>query len=176
MQKQADLWKPALITGSIFGFVSGVPFLGAMLNCLCCSLIVGAGVMSSWMVVRGSLEPVTYGRGALAGALSGVVATVVQTVVSLLFGLMIGINPGDQIQQALDQASDLSPEMQRAAEVVASIGLVSLMVIGVLFSMVVYTAFGALGGVIGRAIFEKRPTAPPEGMPPAPMPPGGVTP
>lgn len=168
MQKQADIWKPALISGALFGFLSGVPIVNA-LNCACCSLIVGAGVWSSYMVIRGSLEPVAYGRAALAGLAAAIFAL---PVVWLTQGVIMILSPVDlmeQLRESIDQASGVSPEFAESAEMIETMGLPMIMAFFGMVQACFFTIFGTLGGVIGRALFEKRSPLPPA----APMPGAG---
>ena len=166
MREVADLWKPALIAGGVFGFVSGVPYLGEV-NIACCCLIVGAGALTAMLMVRDSIQALTYGRAALGGMVAGAVASPVQSVTSLLLGLlMLRRGPGEQIQDALDQMSQIMPDAGDSIRTLGDIPTIVWTLVSMVVFMFVFGAFGALGGVIGRAIFEKRVAAPPS--PPAP--------
>ena len=169
MPNQADIWKPALIWGAVFGFLSGVPFVGA-LNCLCCSLIIGAGVVSSSMVIRSSTQAVTYGSAALTGLISGLVAAPVSAVTSGLFTLLQGAAMEEMLNQIRDQAGgQIPPEALKFIDILEGMAAPFLMVIMGCVLLVIYAPFGTIGGVIGRAIFEKRTPVPPmPPMPPAP--------
>jgi hypothetical protein len=161
MQGPADIWKPALIAGAVFGFISGVPFLGA-LNCACCSLIVGAGAVAAFMVVRASVVPVTWGRAALVGLVAGVIAAPVQSATSFLVTTAIlGVDPEKQIQDALSQFSDYAPDTQAVLDVIDRFPMILWVVMSTVFLMFLYAPIGAIGGVIGRALFEKRAAPPP---------------
>jgi len=176
MQRPADIWTPALIAGAVFGLLSGTPIVGA-LNCACCSLVVGAGVLATFMVVRASSEPVSYGRGALIGMISGLFTAFFSFVVSVLFILMQGKGIQGHFEEAVDQVSQMAPSMQEASRVIASIGAAGILALMLVLEICIYAPFGALGGVIGRAIFEKRTAPAPEsGTPPAQPPPPTIQP
>lgn len=165
MQGPADIWKPALIAGTVFGFLSGVPIVGA-LNIACCSLIVGAGVLASFMMVRGSEQALTYGRAALGGMIAGAVASPVQSATSLLFTAMVlRRDPQQELQQALDSLSNYLPDAGETMKVLNSVPLILWMTASMVLFVFVFAVFGMLGGVIGRAMFERRvaPTTPPAG-------------
>jgi len=155
-----------LISGAVFGFLSGTPFVGA-LNCICCSLCVGAGVLASFLVVRASELPVTYGRAALSGLLSGLFAAAFSVLSSVLFMVVRGVTFQNQIDEAVEKASQISPSAQQASEVLVGLGAPVIILLMLLFEVCFYAPFGALGGVIGRAIFEKRSAAPPSPQTPA---------
>ncbi len=165
MQKQADIWKPALMSGALFGFLSGVPLV-EVLNVCCCSLFIGAGILSAYLVIKGSLEPVTYGRAALAGFLSAVLGTPFFALTSILFTLVFGVE--EEIREAIDQVSAFSPEFGESAEMIGGMGVFVLVGLVLAVMVVFFLIFGTLGGVIGRALFEKRSPLPPA----APMPGG----
>ena len=165
MQKPVDILTPSLISGAVFGFLSGTPFVGA-LNCACCSLIVGAGVLATFLVVRASEQPVTYGRAALVGLLSGIFAALFSILVSVLFILMHGKGLTRHFEDSIDQASQMIPAAQDAARVLSGIGAPVILALMLAVELCLYAPFGALGGVLGRAIFEKRKPAPAPSSPP----------
>ncbi len=175
MQKQADIWKPSLISGAIFGVLSGIPYLGA-LNCLCCSLVMGAGALSAFMVIKGSLEPVPYGRAALSGLISGVVAAPFSWAVQFLFVVAFGTDMIEQLQESMEHLSQISPELDQGSELVSAMGLGIILVIVGFMTLALYAPFGALGGVIGRAIFENRSAPRPTAISPPPIEPGSTPP
>jgi len=175
MEKPADIWTPALIAGAVFGLLSGTPFVGA-LNCACCSLVVGAGVMATFMVVRASGTPVSWGRGALVGLIAGTFTAIFSTLVSVLFILMQGKGITGHIEEAADQAAQIAPSMQEAARVAVGLGAPFILALMLIVELCLYAPFGALGGVLGRAIFEKRAAPPAPSSPPPPEPPGSPGP
>ena len=165
MQGPADIWKPALITGAAFGFASGLPLLG-FLNCACCSLVIGAGAAAAFMMVKGSAAPLTYGRAALAGTISGVIAALTQTATSLLITVALqGGSPTGQLEEAFDKSSQYLPNAEEAYRLMRSVPAAVWIVLSAVVLMILYAPIGALGGVIGRALFEKR--AAPPGVTPA---------
>jgi hypothetical protein len=160
MPQQPDFWKPALLSGAIFGFVSAVPFVG-FLNCLCCSLILGSGMLTAYLMIRASTVAVGYGWAALGGAVSGAVAAVMWGLFNLVFSLLLQRDFSEEIRQAAEQANQVSPGAEEAARILEGLAAPVLMAIFTLMMMVIFTPFGAAGGLIGRALFERR-------TPPAP--------
>ena len=177
--EQADIWKPSLLAGAVFGFLSGIPLVGA-LNCACCSLIVGAGFLASFLLIRASTVPVSYGRAALTGMLSGVFAVPFCLLAEVLFSAVTGRDFRSDLDQAMEQAQGVVGGGEQAAQIIAGIGMVGIMVIMFAVLLLLWAPFGTLGGVIGRALFERRtppasgqpsgPPAPPTWTPPAPPP------
>lgn len=172
MQRRGNLLTSSLASGFIFGFLSGVPFVGA-LNCACCSLILGAGVLTSYLLVKGSDVPLSFGRAAIGGLFSGAIAVPVMLVTWFAFSVIMGGDLQAEFDQAIEQAAQMYPEAQQAAQVMRDFGVVLVMAIVVCLCLVLYSIFGTVGGLLGRAIFERRPAQPvPAPGPGTPPPPG----
>lgn len=174
-QEPADIWKPALVAGSVFGLASAIPLVG-LLNCACCSLVVASGLLSCFMMVRGSATPVTWGRAALAGSLSGVIAAIVSSMAQVLVSMAMGRTVEENLNEAIDRAGEFLPNAAEASQILSNIPPLIFLAVTTVFSMAIYAPFGALGGVIGRALFEKRAAVPPAApgqtsIPPEPGPP-----
>jgi type IV secretory pathway TrbD component len=160
MSQQPDLWKPALVSGAIFGIASGLPLVGA-LNCLCCSLIVGAGLMTSWLMVRGSVLPVSFGMAALGGAIAGAVAAVAWGVTELAMSLILQKDFSEQVREAAERTQQISGA-DEAMRILEGIAAPILLAVFTVFLMALWAPIGLAGGVMGRALFEKRAPVPPE--------------
>lgn len=159
MQRRGSLLTSSLASGFIFGFLSGVPFVGA-LNCACCSLILGAGALTSYLLVKGSEVPVSFGRAAAGGFFAGAIAVPVYLITMFAFSIVMG---GGDFQQQIDQAVDQMsqyPEAQQAGEMIREMGVGLLVVILGVVCLFFYSIFGTVGGLLGRAIFERRPAQP----------------
>jgi hypothetical protein len=161
MQEPADIWKPALLAGGIFGIWSGIPLLNIP-NCACCSLIVGSGILASYMMVKSRALPVTWGRAALAGAISGAIAGLFSSMMETVLMAALGQTLEDNLQRAIDLVSQSLPAVSEAGDVINRIPAALLLAGKVIFTVVIFVPFGAIGGVIGRAFFEKRATPPPD--------------
>jgi len=177
--KPPSVWQPALTAGFIFGFVSGIPLVGA-LNCMCCSLILGAGVTCSYLMVRSSSIPLTVGRSAMGGALTGMFAALIWVITYAAISIILGGELMADFDKALERAAEINPEAREAARVLSGVGAYVMLSIMLVLAFFFYTIFGILGGIIGRAIFERRPPVPEAGAaspmepmapPPPPSPP-----
>lgn len=170
MQKQQpSMIGPALIGGGVFGFLSGVPLVGA-LNCMCCALVVAGGFVAAYLYSRPCKDagvPFAAGNGALVGLIAGVIHAVVATVVSALAQLALGA--GDW-QQMMDQfGSQMDPAaMEQVSRFMESTGPVVMVLIGLLMWLLAGTVFSTIGGAIGGAVFKQEPPAAPPAMIPPP--------
>ena len=161
---------PVLIGGSAMTAISIIPVLN-WINCACCAGIMGAAVLGVWFYKKSFPPdmPFTVSDGAAVGALSGLVGAV---MTSLLQSLILSFGSTDytfQIEQALDEAQNRATDpaaMEAAREFIMQLtgNPFLLFLVGLLFALVIYVGFGALGGVIGGNIFKTRviPAPPPE--------------
>ena len=75
---------------------------------------------------------------------------------------VVGFNPAQEfLQTLLESGWDPSPEVEEALEVLQDQGGVSPFFVfaGLFFSLIIDSLFGAVGGIIGAALFRKRGTA-----------------
>jgi hypothetical protein len=146
--KSEEYIKPVLIAGIIAGVISSVPFIG-WLNICCCLWILLAGIMAVYMVASGLDKKIDYGQGAFIGLLSGLVAAVVSTILDSIL-LTFGYNI---IQHLADRFSEF--EKIRDLIYTTELGFFSF-IFDLLISIVFFAVFGALGGIIGTALYSKK--------------------
>jgi len=126
--------------GGVAGIASALPLIGA-LNCLLCGWLWLGGMGAVWLYNNREGKSLDAGQGALLGAATGFIAAVVVSILSVLFNLnSVSIND-PEIAQYLDQVG-LS---------VAVLAGFTLLCTGGFF-----TVFGAVGGLVGSAIFKKK--------------------
>jgi hypothetical protein len=159
--RQSGMLTPALIGGIAAGILSAIPFL----NCLCCLWIIGGAVLAAALLAKSTPVSLTAGDGAVVGALAGVTAAVVDAFISLpLRGINLAF-----MKRFLSRLAELSPDMPAGwdswIDRSSSGGFsISMFILGIFISAVIFAAFGALGGVIGAALFKKKaPLIPPQG-------------
>ncbi len=153
--------KAAAIGGGVAGVASALPIL-EFVNAACCALIVGGAVLAVWLALRN--EPPTdkapLGAGAAIGALSGVFAALVEAIVSIPITLIFGNAGAEILEEVL--ASDAIAVEGPGRDVLESLagsgdGLaLGVILIGLVFGLVVYSIFGALGGILGAAVFNRK--------------------
>lgn len=176
-QVAPNKWKPAVIGGVVMGVLSAIPVI-SFLNCACCCLVIGGGVFASYLY-RKDLSPgaprPTLGDGALIGVMAGVVGAVAETLVSIPISLIgIGAAQMEGTLEALRNNPDIPPEVLRFLDTLLAGGIAGVgLLIGFLVSLVIFSIFGALGGILGMAIFEKGSTQKGGGTPPPVAPAGG---
>ncbi|MCX6562593.1 MAG: hypothetical protein NTU60_03180 [Candidatus Aminicenantes bacterium] len=161
------LLRPALIGGAAAGILSGIP----LLNCLCCLWIIVGAALAASLLAKDSPVSLKSSDGALVGAFTGVVAAVVDSFVSIPFQAVNSAftkrlieRLGAYLDQMPAQWNDYLTQRDGPVSIAWFFG-------GLLIAAVVFAAFGALGGVIGAALFGKKTTPAPQGSPPPQAPP-----
>lgn len=151
-----DRTKAALIGGVVAGVLSIIPILGS-----CCFIwAMAGGALAVYMYQGKSAMPFQAADGAKLGALAGAIGAGVYLIIALPMMLLGGAM---QISQQLQQAG--GGEM---AALGAGLGIFMVFIVAG-----VIVGFGALGGLIGAAIFGKNrpggganPNVPPPPPPP----------
>jgi hypothetical protein len=133
----------ALIGGAIGGVISGIPVLGALNCCFCLLNIAGVGIGLSMFLKANPQDKVSGGEAAGAGAISGAVAGFIASIMTLITNLALG-----PIMASFYRT--LPPDLRRAMVQSAASGI-----IGIPINLVMFTAFGALGGFLLMQIFWK---------------------
>lgn len=165
--------KPALVGGTV-SFLLGLltsfatnflPLSAARLaGCLNCVWLLAGGAVAVYLYVSRSPTPVRSEQGAAVGALAGVVGG----LINFLFVIGSYLLRPAQVEAIFAQLEDAF--RQAGAEPPTWLfGLPLILLIGCL-GIVLNTLFGALGGLIGVPLFEKRRggAPPPQGPPPPP--------
>jgi hypothetical protein len=150
--KTEEFARPVLISGLIAGLLSSIPVVN-FLNVICCLWILVGGVIAVYMLSSSAGRKIEYGEGALIGLLSGLVAAVIYTVFKSILNI-IGFNPEILMMQRLAHRFTQFEQFKNFA-VMPHFGA-AFVLLTLLTSLLFYGAFGALGGVIGTALYGKK--------------------
>jgi hypothetical protein len=132
---------PVLIGGAVAGVLSSIPFVSA-LNCIFCLwMLVGAAL--AVMLVQNMTHSVQIGEAAAIGALAGVVCALITGAFS---AAMVAISGAPAIPAAAQ--GQMRELFEGGGSIVLLIGATCMM------QLIIYPLFGALGGLIGGAIFK----------------------
>lgn len=164
MNQAPSMLKPALISGVAFGIAGSIPVIN-WLNCACCALIIGAGLLGAFLYSKESRAAgVAFGPGngatvgLIAGLIYGVVAGVLGGLINAAFGM------GDW-QQAIEQiqatGADIDPAtLEQISSFMESSGGAMMFLIGLFFALLFGAVFGVIGGLIGGSVFKVPPPQP----------------
>jgi hypothetical protein len=166
MDNQApSMLKPTLIGGMVFGLIGGLPFI-SMLNCACCSLVIGGGFLASYLYSKecrregAGFRP---GGGALVGLVAGLFYAIAQTVVDGIFKKIMPQPDPQQIVDMLEQFEMPPESIDMAMKFMEGAGTFMGMVFLFFLVLLVAAVFSTIGGLIGGAVFKVTPEAkPPE--------------
>ena len=147
--------KSALIGGSVFGTASALPYLG-MVNALCCALVIGAGVLATYLHFK-DMDPISgrMGQGALVGLLAGVFGALANTIVTGIV-TAAGLGEGLSAQLAAVFEGLGRPVPPGLAWLTDDASIVLNLLIYLVIYLVIYTIFSTIGGLVGAAMFAKK--------------------
>lgn len=149
--------KSALIGGCVFGTASSLPYL-EMINALCCALVIGAGVLASYLYFK-DMEPTTghLGQGAAVGWLAGIFGAVASTIVTVIV-TAAGLKAEQAArwtqmleEQGVELPEGLGDMFNMGTEV--SAGMIGMTLV---FGLILYSIFSTIGGLVGAAMFAKK--------------------
>lgn len=151
--QRPSMFAPALIGGAAAGVLTGIPIVG----CLCCLWIIGGSILAAYLLSKGSSVALTSGDGAIVGIFTGIIAAIVDFFISIPFDAMSrGIF--QNIMERLGQyAEEMPPGWEALFEKGALGKSVGVSLIGFVVSVFVFSALGALGGILGISLFRKKP-------------------
>jgi hypothetical protein len=164
---KANFLTPALIGGAVAGVLSGIPII----NCLCCLWIIGGAALAAYLLVKDARTGLTSGDGALVGAYAGVVSAAVHSLVNIPFQALNMAFFKRVFERLAEYGQGLPEGWQTWFD--RSTGSISIpwFFIGLLLTSAIFAALGALGGIIGMALFNKKAPSPPSVPPPNIIPP-----
>jgi len=166
-----DKTTPAILGGIFIGITGALPVINA-LNCFCCALVIGGGIIAARSLVRNSPLRISNSDGAMVGLMAGAIGAAVKTVLEIPLQMLLFRFGADSMSQARDIIDSIEGIPPGVKEMVSGMmtGTLSVaaILIGFLFALVIYTIFATIGGMLGVKIFEKRPPGmtPSSGMPP----------
>lgn len=176
MNQAPSMLKPALISGVAFGIAGSIPYLGAI-NCFCCALIVGGGLMASFLYSKDCRKAgVTFGagNGATIGVLAGLTAGATTGILDLIVSRTVGLGDWqDAIDQLQAAGAEIPPEtLDQITGFMESSGPMVISLLWIFLLLVAGVFFGTISGLIGGSIFkveEVRPGMYTQTPPPPPV-------
>jgi hypothetical protein len=164
--------QPALWGGVFIGVLSALPLVSAA-NCCCCLWVLVGGVLAAYLRQQNNPYQIDAAEGAIVGLMAGAIGGVLYSVLSIPMQMLAGPLQQQWMDRMMSSNPDITPEMRDMIERLTTSS--GVRVIGMLISVVVYSVFGLLGGLIGVAVFKKNlPPPPPPGtidIPYSPAPP-----
>ncbi len=153
MEERPDKLRPALIGGAFIGIISAIPIIN-WINCFCCAGVIIGGILAVRFYNKnlGAFE-LTSSDGVTLGLMAGASGALISTILTTMF--TGGVKR--QIDKVLEYYSEMPPEIEEALLRIQEMGgELFFVIVGLVFSLVIYTIFGIIGGLIGVSIFKKK--------------------
>jgi hypothetical protein len=154
---------PALLGGLFMGVLSVLPIISTANVCCCLWVIVG-GALAAWVMQQNHPLPITLAQGASVGLLAGLIGFVVMLAASIPVAYLQG-TPLDGFSESLLRQEGMTPEMREVLQQVGPGVIAGLAATVAFFANI---TFGAIGGLLGAAIFRTSAPLPPPAVPPEP--------
>ena len=144
----------ALLGGLIMGVLGNIPILN-FLNCLLCAWVWLSGILAVFFYRRfDTANPaLSIGQGLALGAVAGVIGAIIGSIVSAIFSTAGTAALVSYLKSIPGYSSDLDQFTN-----LAGVGGFSFFCLAA--NLVLYSLFGAVGGLIGTALIWKAPKAP----------------
>ncbi len=146
-----NLLIAGLVGGLVITVLANVPILN-FINCLLCAGFWGGAILAVWLYKR-QTGSVTLGQAVAVGTLAGLFAGVI--------GFLLSFTGLTGAQALMDSYAQFVPSEAAASPPLEGAVAMAFNFLGLLTNIV----FGAIGGLIGGAIFKPRTPATPQ--PPA---------
>lgn len=153
MEERPDKLGPALIGGVVIGIISAVPVIN-LINCFCCAGVILGGMIAvrQYQQRLGAME-ISSSEGVTLGLMAGASGALFSTILTS----MITGGVKHQIDQILEHSSKLPPEIEDALIQVQNLGgEMFFIIVGLVFSLIIYSIFGIIGGLIAVSILKRR--------------------
>jgi hypothetical protein len=153
MEERPDKLRPALMGGALIGIISAIPVIN-FINCFCCAGVIIGGILAVHLYNKNlkGLE-LTSSDGVTIGLMAGASGALISTIItSMITG---GIK--QQIDKILEYSAEMPPEVEDALIRIQEMGgEMFFVIVGLVFSLIIYSIFGIIGGLIAVSIFKKK--------------------
>jgi hypothetical protein len=150
--------QPALLAGVFIGVLSALPLVN-MGNCCCCLWVVAGGALAAYLRQQSTPFSVPASEGALVGLMAGFFGGIAAVVLSIPMRMITGPIEQQMIDGVLARNPDIPVELRNILEQANAQS--AFRAVQAVITLVVYTIFGMLGGLLGVAMFSKSAPPPP---------------
>jgi hypothetical protein len=153
----SKLTQPVLAGGAVMGVLSALPVVSAG-NICCCLWIISGGLAASFIFQQNQQEPMTAADGALVGLLAGIVGAFIYLAISIPVTILLAPMERAFIDRLSEMSGSMPPEFR--SYMTSSIGSGLRLIFGFMLMLFCGSVFSTLGGLLGAAIFRKKPSQP----------------
>jgi len=117
-------------------------------------------MLAAFLLSKNSPVELRPGDGAIVGIFTGIIAAVIEAFVSI----PLQVFNREFTQRIMEKIAEFAEEMPKGWETwLESEASPGFFMLGLVISAVIFSAFGALGGIIGISLFGKKPKQMPQG-------------
>jgi hypothetical protein len=144
-----SVWITILIAGAAIGILGSLPVLN-LFNCFLCLWVWLGGALAvyTYRRLQGGQENPTVKQGAGLGALSGVAGALIGAIVFAI-GSSLTIPIMNKLAELLDMSDQLFGDL-------GSGSLLGSTLVWLVIDLVLYPAFGAIGGAVAASLYQKK--------------------
>lgn len=154
-KKQVDYFSPAILVGAISGLISSIPIF----NCLCCLWIIIGAAFSVRLLVSKSGNQIKTGDAILTGLLTGMVASLVNAVLEIPLR-PVYLSIFSRFIESMSQfMEELPPGWENLTQMKYEGFNLFIFFMNLLLSSILFSFFGAIGGLIGYSLFRNQNTS-----------------
>lgn len=151
--------QQAILVGGVVTALLSTSYLG-LINIFCCLGVILGGIVAVQQYTSLKDTSVETGDGAVLGAGAGAIGSLLATLLDRLLrplsldgqSLMMGLFESFMDPQQMEMVRQ---QMEASQQSQSALG----MLMTLLFGLVIFAVFGAIGGAIGASIFQKNDTA-----------------
>jgi hypothetical protein len=164
MDKKINRLTPVILGSTVMTAISVLPLINFINLFFCAGIMIGGyfGAIAYYRQTAGTDHVMSYKDGVLTGILSGILSAVVVSGINIIVLMYSKSNPVTESLGMLGEfGKNLPPEvntqMNKLADEFNKYGFSpTLAIFTFLSNIVIYPLFGAIGGLIGVTIIEKR--------------------
>lgn len=161
---QPSKFTPVIVSTVVIVVISLFPFLN-FINLLCCAGVIfggaaGTAYYHNQLSKTGGM--IQYKDGVAIGVLSGIISALIVVIGTTLMTMIVNQNPIPEIINFIDShGMQIPPEadkfLQKISEEYVKNGFsITLTLISLVFDLISYPIFSAIGGMLTVAVYTKR--------------------
>jgi hypothetical protein len=125
----------------------------------CCLWLLGCPILATYQLNKQRPGALTYGDGALVGVLTGVFGALIGTVLGIPLRILMEPQIAKLREQFEAQSAQMPPAIRDFVLQSMQPGInFTLVLVSLVFALILYAIFGAAGGSLGVAIFNRKKT------------------
>jgi hypothetical protein len=161
---QPSKFTPVIISTVVIVVISLFPFLN-FINLLCCAGVIlggAAGTAYYHNQLNKTGGMIQYKDGVAIGILSGIISALLVVIGTTLMTMLVRQNPIPEIFNFMDSSGvKIPPEADKFLQQISSEydknGFsITLTLISLVFDLISYPVFSAIGGMLAVAVYTKR--------------------